>query len=264
MSPETRREYLGEFFGTFLLVFFGLSAVVLAAIISAYVGLVQVALIWGLGLMVAITLTGPASGAHLNPAITLAFAAQTDFPWKKVPHYLAAQFIAAFLAALAVYFTFSSPIEAFEGANEIVRGQAGSERSAMVFGEFYPNPAAAESSLEVRSFGFSSAFIAELFGTALLAFVIFTLVNQPRETTPGWLVPILIGLTLVVLISLFAPASMGGFNPARDLMPRLASSFLGWKNLPFTHNGHGWFTVYILAPILGAQIGAFLSKALRK
>lgn len=264
MSTSTRKEFLGEFFGTFLLVFFGLSAVVLAAIIGAYVGLVQVALIWGLGLIIAITLTGPASGAHLNPAITLAFATQSDFPWKKIPHYLAAQCLGAFLGSLLMYLTFSDAITAFEETSRITRGTPESVRSAMVFGEFYPNPAAAQESEIVARFSFPAAFLAELLGTALLAFIIFTLVQQKRETVPGWLIPILIGVSLVVLISLFAPISMGGFNPARDLMPRLASSLLGWESLPFAHNGHGWFTVYIVAPLIGAQFGAFLSKLLYK
>jgi len=256
----TRREFCGELLGTFLLVFFGLSAVVAAVILDAHVGLFQVAAIWGLGLMVAISVSAGSSGAHLNPAITLAFAMWSDFSWRKVVGYVLAQCAGAFLAALLVFVLFQGALENFDrevafdrlgeagemgGWSEfkeestakgihVVQGDEGkikTIKTAMVFGEYYPNPAAAEGG-KLAWVGMREAFLAETIGTALLALTIFTLVGQKRESVPVWLVPILLGVVLVVLISLLAPITQGGFNPARDLMPRLVSSMLGWGSMP--------------------------------
>lgn len=61
------------------------------------------AICYGLGLGLAITFTGPTSGAHLSPSITVSFAVYKGFPWRKVPHYIIAQILGAFVAALMVY-----------------------------------------------------------------------------------------------------------------------------------------------------------------
>ncbi|MDQ6765225.1 MAG: aquaporin [Verrucomicrobiota bacterium] len=64
-----------------------------------------------------------------------------------------------------------------------------------------------------------------------------------------------IGLTITILISILGPLTMGCFNPARDLGPRLFSAIAGWKTVPFTTNGFGWITVYLIAPIIGGLLG---------
>ena len=131
---------IGEFFGTFLLVFFGCGSVCAAVLTGAQVGVFQVAIVWGLGIATAIYLTGSLSGAHLNPAVTLALAAWNGFPWRRVPGYLMAQLLGAFAASAVLYFAFAGPLRVFEESHGIVRGQPGSEASAMIFGEFFPNP----------------------------------------------------------------------------------------------------------------------------
>ena len=256
--------FKGELVGTFLLVFFGCGAVATAVAAQAPVGLFQVAIVWGLGLSTAIYLTGTLSGAHLNPAITLAFAVLTDFPLKQVPGYVVAQFAGAFLGAAAVFGLFGGSIEAFEKSNEIVRGTPGSEASAMIFGEYFPNPGGkaidAEASDTVTH---GRACFAEFLGTALLALAIFGFTAKDNRGGPASaMVPLAIGLTLTTLICLFAPLTMAGFNPARDLAPRLFSSLAGWKSVPFSVNGIGWLTVYVLSPCVGAVAGGFASKFL--
>lgn len=247
---------IGETLGTFLLVFFGCGSVATAVALNAPVGLFQVAIIWGFGLSVAILLTGALSGAHLNPAITISLVAFRSFPIGKALGYLVAQFAGAFAAASMVFLVYGGAIEAFEGENAIARGEAGSEASAMIFGEFYPNPGGKPlPELDQRAITGSQAFLSELLGTALLALVVFTLTDKKTNILPAWMIPFAIGITLTVLISLFAPVSMGGFNPARDLAPRIFSSMAGWGNLPFSVNGYGWLTVYVIAPILGALLG---------
>ena len=240
--------------GTFLLVLFGCGSVAVSVLFDSYQGLVQIALLWGIGLTIAIRITGPMSGAHLNPAVSLAFALLTDFPKKKLPLYFAAQFLGAFAAAAALHLLFRESMLAFEQTENIVRGTTGSEATAKMFGEFHPQ--------NISTF---TASLAEFLGTALLAFVIFALVDpRNKDPLPSWAIPPAIGATLTLLISLFAPLSMAGFNPARDFAPRLFSSLVGWKEIPFTANGSSWLLAYIIAPCLGAVLGGFIAQRLPK
>ena len=261
MNPKS--WFAGEFLGTFLLVFFGCGSVATAVALGAQVGLFQVAIVWGFGLTVAIILTGPLSGAHLNPAITLAMVVFRKFSKRRATVYILSQFLGAFAAASLIYLVYGGAIQLFEQTNGIVRGQAGSEASAMVFGEFYPNPGGKALDADARRLITNAhGFIAEFLGTALLALVVFGVTDKRRKTIPSPAIPFVIGMTLTVLISLFAPISMGGFNPARDLSPRLFSSLAGWGHLPFTLNGIGWLTVYVLAPIGGGLCGGWINQLL--
>jgi len=220
------RWVVGEFFGTFLLVFFGCGSVCASVTTGGQVGVFQVAIVWGLGIATAIYLTGALSGAHLNPAVTLSLSVWSDFPRRKVPSYLAAQFTGAFAAAVVLYFIFGGTLAAFEQANGIVRGQAGSEASAKVFGEFYRHPLTT-----------AQAFGAEVAGTAVMLLVIFCVTDERNKARPRILTAATIGLTVTLLISLLGPLTMACFNPARDLAPRLFSALAGWGAVPFQVNG---------------------------
>lgn len=258
-----RKWMIGEFLGTFLLVLFGCGSVATAIALGAQVGLFQVAIVWGFGLSIAIFVTGRLSGAHLNPAITLSMVAFRSFPVGRALGYVCFQFAGAFAAALLIFSIYNGAILQFEQETGIVRGEAGSEASAMIFGEFFPNPGGKAISEEARiAIGGRAGFLAEFIGTALLALVVFSLTDKRTNPLPEWAVPFAIGITLTVLISLFAPISMGGFNPARDLSPRLFSALAGWKSIPFTVNGMGWLTVYVLGPVMGALAGGFVHRLL--
>lgn len=256
------RWFSGEFIGTFLLVFFGCGSVATSVALGIPVGLFQVAIVWGLGLTAAIFITAKASGAHLNPAITLAFAFIRDFPKRRIPGYMAAQFLGAFAAAAMIYTLFGGGIAKFEEANGIERGKPGSEASAMIFGDYFPNPGGKALTEESRKWvPHWRAVTAEFFGTALLALAIFGFTARENDKGPGHMTPMAIGFTLTALICIFAPLTMAGFNPARDLSPRLFSALAGWENIPFTTNGIGWLTVYILAPCSGAIAGGSIADA---
>src|SRR6476469_5254795 len=113
---------IGEFFGTFLLVFFGCGSVCAAVTTGAQVGVFQVAIVWGLGIATAIYLTGSLSSAHLNPAVTIASAAWSRFPVRLVLPYVLVQMLGAFAAAAVLFSIFSGAIGGFEAKHNIVRG----------------------------------------------------------------------------------------------------------------------------------------------
>ncbi len=248
--------WTGEFFGTFLLVFFGCGSVCASVTTGATVGVFQVAIVWGLGIATAIYLTGALSGAHLNPAVTASMAVWSDFPKRKVAPYIVAQLAGAFVASAVLYFVFGNALRTFERANGIVRGAPGSEASAMVFGEFYPSPGGKPLTDAVRArMNPAAAFGAEVIGTAVLLLVVFCATDERNKAHPQILTAATIGLTVTLLISLLGPLTMACFNPARDFAPRVFSSLAGWGDVPFQTNGHGWFMVYIIAPVLGGVLG---------
>lgn len=256
------RWFTGEFFGTFLLVFFGCGSVCAAVTTGAQVGVFQVAIVWGLGIATAIYLTAALSGAHLNPAVTLSLAVWSGFPKRRLLPYMMAQFSGAFAASAVLYFMFGSAIAQFERANSIVRGQPGSEASAMVFGQFFPNPGGHPLTLEARlRTPPVAAFGTEVVATAVLLLVICCCTDERNKSRPQALTAATIGLTVTLLISLFGPLTMASFNPARDFAPRLFSSLAGWGALPFQVNGAGWWTVYIVAPLLGGLLGGGIYRA---
>ena len=256
---------VGEFFGTFLLVFFGCGTVAAAVLLHAQVGVFQVAIIWGLGIALAIHLTGDLSGAHLNPAVTVALAAWNGFPWKKVPGHIAMQMLGAFAASALLYIIYSGAFTAFETAQSIVRGAPCSEASAMIFGEYFPNPGGRPlPPINLAVITWPAAFLTEVVGTAILLLVILSVTDERNRARPVGFVPLAIGLTITILISLFGPLTMACFNPARDLAPRLFSALAGWGAVPFTANGSGWLVVYIIAPLLGGLCGGGIYRVFFK
>jgi glycerol uptake facilitator protein len=251
----------GEFLGTFILVFFGCGSVAASVLTGAQVGIFQVAIIWGIGIATAIYLVGSLSGAHLNPAVTITFATWEGFPWRKVPGYLISQLLGAIASAAVLYAIFSGPLASFERKHAIQRGAPGSEASAMIFGEFFPNPGGKPLTDEVCSvISPLKAFLIEAVGAGILLLVILGSGNPRNASRPGVLAPATIGLTVTALISLFGPLTMAGLNPARDFGPRLFSVVAGWGNVPFSTNDNGWFTVYILAPVAGGLIAGALHR----
>jgi len=261
-SPRTLPAwFVGEFLGTFILVFFGCGSVATAVLTGAQVGIFQVAIVWGIGIATAIYLTGSLSGAHLNPAVTIGLAAWNGFSWRSVPRYVFAQFAGAIVASAVLFAMYRGTLVAYESTHQIMRGAAGSEATAMIFGEFYPNPGGKPFTDEIRlRVTHPAAFFIEFVGTALLMLVILGVTNARNASRPQILTAASIGLTVTILISLLGPLTMAAFNPARDLGPRLFSSLAGWGAVPFTANGIGWLTVYVIAPICGALAGGALYR----
>lgn len=268
--PSLPRQFVAEVLGTFLLIFFGCGAVHAAVLTGAQSGLWQVAIVWGVAIMLAIYAIGGVSGAHINPAMTLAFAIWRGFPKSRVLPFIAAQLAGAMLAASLLFVLFGPQLAAKEKEKLVTRGEAGSIVTAMCYGEYFPNPGglasgnepySVEKHAEWRVLGSSTlAFLAELFGTLILGFVVFALTDERNRGQPAsGQAPIFIGLTVAVLISVLAPLTQACFNPARDFGPRLFASLAGWGRVALPgQDSWSWLTVYIIAPILGATCGGGL------
>lgn len=267
---------LAELLGTYLLVFFGCGAVHAAVLTGAQSGLWQVAIVWAIAIMVAVYIFGGISGAHINPAITLAAAAWGGFPFRRVAPYIVSQVAGAFLAAATLFFLYAPQLAAHERDKDIrvERGQPGSEATAMCYGEYFPAPS--KGNLLTYKFADSegleklvapeTALLAEFLGTLILALAVFAFTDPDnRAAPPPALAPVFIGLTVAILISVIAPLTQACFNPARDFGPRLFASLAGWGNVAIPGpNGIHFLTVYILAPSAGAVAGGGLYHLILK
>jgi glycerol uptake facilitator protein len=213
------------------------------------VGLFQIAAVWIIGVTMAISVTASTSGAHLNPAISVMFALLGKFSWRKVIPYSIAQLVGAITASWINYLMYASAFREFEAAQGIVRASAAGLTTARCFGEYYVAPVTT-----------AQAFLAEAFGTAVLGGVVIALTHKSNDVVkPNGYVPGLIGMTVGGLISVLAPLTQAGFNPARDFGPRLVAYAMGWTSDIAFQN---WW-VYVVAPIVGASIGGlFVDKVL--
>lgn len=246
------KGFVGELIGTFVLTLFGCGSVAMAVLFGEYGSIFQIAMVWGVGVTLAIYLTRHLSCAHLNPAVTIAMVLSKRMTTSKLLAYLTAQLIGAFLAGAVLYLLLFPSISAYELAHGIERGTAASVDTARMFGEFYPNPG----STAVVSMPLAMG--AEAFGTFLLLLFIFALtegcnVGRPSDT----MAPVFIGLTVSSIICLIAPLTQAGLNPARDLAPRLVAWMAGWGDAAFPDGHGGFFFVYILAPIVGGVAAAY-------
>ncbi|MDD5506421.1 MAG: aquaporin family protein [Candidatus Omnitrophica bacterium] len=250
------QDFCGESLGTFILVFFGCGSVAVSVLFSAYQGLFQIAAVWGIGVTLAIYASRGLSCAHLNPAVSIAFVCAKRMPARKLPVYLIAQFTGAFIAGLLLYLIFSGSIAKFELANNLIRGSFESVRTAMIFGEYFPNPSIREEIISVSSF---NAFIAEGLGAFLLILLIFFITEGCNLGRPdSSIAPVFIGGAVAGLISIIAPLTQAGLNPARDFGPRLAAYLAGWGQIAIPGPGGGFFVVYMLAPVSGGILAAFI------
>ena len=245
------KDFLGELLGTFILTMFGCGSVAVAVLFGEYTSIFQIAIVWGLAVTLAIYVTRHLCPAHLNPAVSVSMVLGKRMPARKLPSYLLAQFIGALLAGIMVLVLFNPSIESYELAHGIERGTAASVDTARMFGEFYPNPGDAL----VSTVSMPLAIVAEAVGTFVLVLFIFCFTEDCNVGRPDSnIAPMFIGLTVSICITLIAPLTQAGFNPARDFGPRVVAWLAGWGDAAFPDSDGGFFWVYILGPILGGAV----------
>lgn len=252
-KPGLLQEMVAECIGTCILTQIGCAGLCASKYLGAYDGLWQAAVIWLLGAALAISVTGPISGAHLNPAVSLAFGLVrgSEFNITKVIPYWIAQLTGATIAGFINLTIFETSIQSYEAANNILRGENNSIDSASTFGDYYM----LSSPQYVPSW--SNAVFIEGFGTAFLVFVIFAVTHPKNGSISSSAVPFVIGSAIAVMVATLGPLTGSGINPARDLGPRLITYFYGWG--PASLQGMG---VYIIGPLLGGPIGAILADGI--
>jgi MIP family channel proteins len=242
MLRGTAREAAAEFLGTAVLIAFG-SAVVAQVVLSgqSHGGYLSINIAWGLAVTMGVYVAGGVSGAHLNPAVTLAVAVHRDFAWSKVLPYVAAQIAGAFTGAAVTFLTYRAAFDHFDGGTRQVTG---ARATAGIFAT-YPQDF-------LRTF--PDGVIDQVVGTAFLIALIFALTDQKNLAPEGRLVPIHFGL-LVVLIGMTFGFNAGyAINPARDLGPRLFTFVAGWGSEVFRAGNHWWW-VPIVGPLVGGVLG---------
>ena len=253
-------NFVGELLGTFILVFFGCGVVASDTLFSAHNGLFQVAGIWGIGVTLAIYASRHLSCAHLNPAVSLGMVIAGRMEPRKLPTYLAAQFLGAFIAGWVLLGIFGDSIAGYEFFHHIARGSAESVKTASLFGEYFPNPSSPAAIAIVSK---PMAVLVEALGAFLLVTIIFFLTEDCNVGRPSSdIAPVFIGLTVMGIISLLAPLTQAGLNPARDFGPRLVAYLAGWGSVAIPGPRGGFFTVYILGPVLGGALAATLFRGL--
>ncbi|MGF1504770.1 MAG: MIP/aquaporin family protein [Anaerolineae bacterium] len=252
-------QFMAEAVGTFILILFGNGAIAVSVWTGAY-DLWGVALMWGLGVALGVYASGSVSGGHLNPAVTIAQAAfNDDFEWGKVLPYIGAQLLGAFLATAAIHLAFAGVLGAFEAAEGLTRGGAGSHLSAMVYTTYAPNPAIiGTSEAALNQVPLWRWFANEVIITGVLVFGIFFLIESRNDQRPAAnLGPVLIGLLVAALVAYAAPVSMAALNPARDLGPRNYTAQAGWGPLAYPRPRGGYWIPTTAANIGGLIGGAF-------
>jgi len=252
-------ECLAECVGTALIVIFGVGSVCNAVLTNYPSGLWEVAVVWGFGVSLAIIATASVSGAHLNPAVSLAFVIfrPEDFPARKMLPYWTAQYLGGIIGGACNLMVYGRLFDSYEKTNGIVRGTIASLKTASAFGEYFPNPGFADKIPPHVVTPLFALFI-EAWGTFILMFMILA-ITDPRQKiihpSHKGAIPFLIGFTVAVLITLYAPLTQAGWNPARDLGPRIVAAMAGWGRIAIP-GPRGGFWVYIIGPKIGAVVGA--------
>jgi len=243
-------ELIGEVFGTFILILLGdgvVAGVGLAPRLAAPAYNWNTIVIgWAFAVIVAVYVSAGVSGAHINPAVTLALAVKRGFPWAKVIPYWIAQVVGAFLGALGVYLVYYDGLRAAGLPNVWCTGPGS------VFSTAFWGGAAGTS---IGTYSIPNALVTEIIGTAVLLWGILASGDSRNTGLMHNLGPMLVGGTvLAVGLSLGGPSGYA-INPARDFGPRLFGVVVGTQGL-FT--GLYWLIAPIIGPLIGGVIGIFL------
>ncbi|MFJ3231472.1 MIP/aquaporin family protein [Streptomyces sp. NPDC086787] len=252
-------ECIAEFLGTFVLISFGCGATAMAVaglpgsgrtqspttIFLAAGDWLLITWGWGLAVVLGIYVAGGVSGAHLNPAVTLAFAVRRKFPVTKVLPYWLSQVIGALTGAALVFGVYHDAINAFDQASKDPKTGGHTLATFSIFATF-PAP--------YFNGGIWGPLFDQIVGTAFLVMLIVAIVDLRNTAVQANLGPLVIGFVVVAIGISFGANAGYAINPARDFGPRLLTWFAGWQSLAFPGDGQ-WFSNYFWIPIVGPLIG---------
>ncbi|GGK76994.1 MIP/aquaporin family protein [Mangrovihabitans endophyticus] len=243
--PALAGELAAEFAGTMILILFGVGVV--AQVAGGGIGdHDSIAWGWGLGVTLGVYVAARISGAHLNPAVTVALAVFKGFPWRKVAPYSLAQFLGAFAAALLVRWNYTEVLH-----------QADPGLTIKTQGVFSTLPG--NGTLPVGEWG---AFRDQVIGTAILLFLILALTDAANTPPGSNLAPLIIGLVVVGIGMAWGTDAGYAINPARDFGPRLASFLTGYGGAFRDQTGYLYFWIPIVGPLVGGVVGAGLYQGM--
>jgi glycerol uptake facilitator protein len=250
--------FIGETIGTAILILLGggvCAAVTLKASKARNAGWLAIAFGWGFAVMTAVYISGPLSGAHLNPAVTVALAIK-DSDWTNVPVYFAGQLLGAMIGAALVWVAYYGQFHAHLTDKEIVGApgaqattskavEAQEKGAGPVLGIFSTGP-------EVRVAWQNVA--TEVIGTIVLVLAVLTQGLNGDGKGLGTLGALITALVVVSIgLSLGGPTGYA-INPARDLGPRIVHALLPLPNKGGSDWAYAW--VPIAGPLIGAAIAA--------
>ncbi|MEU6415425.1 MIP/aquaporin family protein [Microbispora sp. NPDC046933] len=238
-------ELAAEFAGTAILILFGVGVV--AQVVAGGIGdHDSIAWAWGLGVTLGVYAAARISGAHLNPAVTVALAVFKGFSWRKVLPYALAQTAGAFVAALLVRWNYAEVLAKVDPGHTI--------KTQGVFSTLPGN-----GTLPVTQWG---ALRDQIIGTAILLFLILAISDERNSAPLANLAPVIVGLLVVAIGMAWGTDAGYAINPARDFGPRLASFFTGYGSAFRDQYGGLYFWVPIIGPLVGGVIGAGLYQLL--
>lgn len=243
-------ELSAEFAGTLILILIG-CGVVASSVAAGRGDADSISWAWGLGVVLGIYTAGRITGAHLNPAVTIALAVFRGFPWSKVAPYALAQLAGAFVAALLVRVAYHDFLTAFDP-----------ELGKASMGVFFTSPGATADGEAVVSI--TSAFGDQLIGTAILVFLVLALTTASNNPPLANMTPWFVGMVVVAIGMAWGANAGYAINPARDLGPRLAAWVTGYGNQVWEAAGSDdlYFWVPLVAPVIGGLIGGAAFKYL--
>lgn len=241
--------FVAELVGTFLLVLIGDGAIASYMFTNRQVDPFSVCLAFGVGAMIASYVSIKLSGAHLNPAVSLALALDKRLKWELVPVYMVAQYAGGFLAALVLFLNYSEAINSIDGGDHTAINT-----NTSTGGVFATYPAAF-----VTVWG---SLIDQVIGTGVLLFCLSALSDKRNLALEDRFQPPIVALAIGLVCFAFNVNCGAIFNPARDLSPRLLTALLGYRGVWEPVQGTYWYLAGIIGPHIGAIIGVFAYKYL--
>lgn len=193
------------------------------------------------------------SGAHINPAVTLAFAVRRKFAWAKVLPYWGAQLLGAFVGAALVFGVYHDAISAFDLAMKGPKTNGHTLASFSIFGTF-PAP--------YFHGGFWGPLFDQIVGTAFLVMFIAAVIDMRNTAVKANLGPLIVGFAVAAIGMSYGSNAGYAINPARDLGPRLLTWAAGWQDLAIPGSLAGAFNDYWWVPIVGPLVGGVIGVLL--